>query len=60
MSSVTQILNAIEQGDPQAASQLLPLVYGELRRLAAHKLAREKPAGWPWLTKCQEPASSGS
>jgi RNA polymerase sigma factor (TIGR02999 family) len=43
MNDVTRILNAIEQGDPQAADQLLPLVYDELRRLAAHKLAREKP-----------------
>jgi DNA-binding GntR family transcriptional regulator len=40
MTDVTQILNAIEQGDPQAASQLLPLVYDELRRLARNKLAR--------------------
>src|ERR1700720_13092 len=43
MSEVTQILNAIEQGDPQAAEQLLPLVYDELRKLAAQKLAQEKP-----------------
>jgi RNA polymerase sigma factor (TIGR02999 family) len=43
MSDVTQILNAIEQGDPQAAQQLLPVVYEELRKLAAHKLAQEKP-----------------
>ncbi len=43
MSAVSQILNAIEQGDPHAAGQLLPLVYDELHRLAAHKLAREKP-----------------
>jgi RNA polymerase sigma factor (TIGR02999 family) len=43
MSDVTQILNAIEQGDPSAAGQLLPLVYDELRRLAAQKLADEKP-----------------
>src|ERR1700676_4834738 len=43
MSDVTQILNAIEQGDPQAAEQLLPLVYDELRRLAAQKLAQEQP-----------------
>jgi RNA polymerase sigma factor (TIGR02999 family) len=43
MNDVTQILNAIEQGDPHAASQLLPLVYDELRRLAAQKLAQEKP-----------------
>jgi RNA polymerase sigma factor (TIGR02999 family) len=40
---VTSILSAIEQGDPRAAEQLLPLVYNELRRLAAQKLAREKP-----------------
>jgi RNA polymerase sigma factor (TIGR02999 family) len=43
MSNVTQILSAIEQGDPLAAGQLLPLVYDELRRLAAQKLAQEKP-----------------
>src|SRR5205085_343444 len=41
MSDVTSILSAIEQGDPQAASQLLPLVYDELRRLAAQKMAQE-------------------
>src|SRR5262245_13122823 len=43
MSDVTRILNAIEQGDPHAAEQLLPLVYEELRRLAAQKLAGEAP-----------------
>ena len=43
MSEVTRILSAIEQGDPQAASQLLPLVYDELRKLAAQRLAQEKP-----------------
>jgi len=43
MNDVTRILNAIDQGDPQAAEQLLPLVYGELRRLAAQQLAQEKP-----------------
>ena len=43
MSEVTQILSAIEQGDPQAAEQLLPLVYDELRKLAATRLAQEKP-----------------
>lgn len=43
MTGVTQILAAIDQGDPRAAQQLLPLVYDELRRLAAHKLAQEKP-----------------
>jgi RNA polymerase sigma factor (TIGR02999 family) len=40
---VTRILSAIQQGEPQAAEQLLPLVYNELRRLAAEKLAHEKP-----------------
>jgi len=43
MTEVTQILNAIEQGDPHAAEELLPLVYDELRKLAAQKLAQEKP-----------------
>jgi RNA polymerase sigma factor (TIGR02999 family) len=43
MSDVTQILSQIEQGDPSAAEQLLPLVYEELRKLAAAKLANEKP-----------------
>jgi RNA polymerase sigma factor (TIGR02999 family) len=43
MSQVTQLLSAIERGDPSAAAQLLPLVYDELRKLAAQKLAREKP-----------------
>lgn len=43
MSDVTQILSQIEEGDPSAAEQLLPLVYDELRRLAAAKLAQEKP-----------------
>jgi RNA polymerase sigma factor (TIGR02999 family) len=43
MSEVTRILSAMEQGDAQAAGQLLPLVYDELRRLAAQNLAREKP-----------------
>jgi len=43
MTEVTRILSAIEQGDPHAAEQLLPLVYGELRKLAAQKLAHEKP-----------------
>jgi len=43
MHDVTQILNAIEQGDPTAAEQLLPLVYDELRKLAAQKMAQENP-----------------
>ena len=43
MSDVTRILSAIEQGDPLGSEQLLPLVYDELRKLAAAKLAQEKP-----------------
>jgi RNA polymerase sigma factor (TIGR02999 family) len=43
MNDVTRILSAIEQGDPDASGQLLPLVYDVLRRLAAEKMAREKP-----------------
>jgi RNA polymerase sigma factor (TIGR02999 family) len=43
MHEVTQILSAIEQGDPHAAEQLLPLIYDALRRLAAQKLAQEAP-----------------
>src|SRR5215210_4453384 len=43
MSDVTRILSAIEQGDPQAAEELFPLVYEELRKLAAQRLSAEKP-----------------
>jgi RNA polymerase sigma factor (TIGR02999 family) len=43
MSEVTHLLSAIEAGDPHGAEQLLPLVYDELRKLAAHKLAQERP-----------------
>jgi RNA polymerase sigma factor (TIGR02999 family) len=43
MSEVTRILSAIEQGDPSAAEQLLPLVYDELRKLAAQRVSQEKP-----------------
>jgi hypothetical protein len=43
MSDVTRVLSAIEQGDPHAAEQLLPLVYDELRRLAAQRMAQEAP-----------------
>lgn len=43
VNEVTRILTAVEQGDPQAAQRLLPLVYDELRRLAAHRLAGENP-----------------
>ena len=43
MSDITQILSAVEQGDRQAAHELLPLVYDELRKLAAQRLSQEKP-----------------
>src|SRR5262245_30461895 len=43
MDEITRVLSAVEQGDPLAAEQLLPLVYAELRKLAAQKLALEKP-----------------
>src|SRR3954470_22240468 len=43
MNDVTRIFSAIDQGDPQAAERLLPLVYGELRKLAAQRLTNEKP-----------------
>ena len=43
MSDVTRILSAIEQGEPHAAEELLPLVYDELRKLAAARLAQETP-----------------
>jgi hypothetical protein len=43
MKEVTRILSAIEQGEPHAAEQLLPLVYEEMRQLGAQKLAQEKP-----------------
>ena len=44
MSEVTRILSSIEHGDLQAAEELLPLVYDELRRLAAERMAQEKPS----------------
>jgi RNA polymerase sigma factor (TIGR02999 family) len=50
MSDVASILRAIEQGDPHAVEQLLPLVYDELRRLAAQKLAAERPGQTPQPT----------
>ena len=43
MSDITRALESIQEGDPNAASTLLPLVYDELRRLAAHKMAQERP-----------------
>jgi len=67
MSEVTRILTALEQGNPQAAEELLPLVYHELRRLAAHKMSSE-PAGHTlqptalvheaWLKLVDTPAQS--
>jgi hypothetical protein len=47
MSDVVHLLRAVEQGDPHAASQRLPLVYEDLRRLATHKLAQEQPGQTP-------------
>jgi hypothetical protein len=46
MSDITQILTAIEQGDVKAADKLLPLVYEELRRLAAKKMMLKSPGQW--------------
>src|SRR5436305_5457727 len=43
VNDVTQVIERMHQGDPTAAEQLLPLVYAELRQLAAHRLAQEKP-----------------
>lgn len=43
MSAVTHVLSAIAEGDPHAAEQLLPLVYDELRKLAAERMAQERP-----------------
>ena len=52
MSDVTRILCAIDDGDPRAAQQLLPLVYDELRKLAAERMAREKPGQNKWCRFC--------
>jgi hypothetical protein len=57
-NEVTRILSAIEQGDSHAAEQLLPLVYEELRKLAAQKLTPERPAAE--LPKTKVPAGKGS
>jgi RNA polymerase sigma factor (TIGR02999 family) len=69
MSDVTRILQSIEAGDPTAAEQLLPLVYDELRKLAAAKMAREQPGqtlqatalvhdAYLRLVECERPGSS--
>lgn len=64
MSDVTQLLQAASAGDPQAGAELLPLVYEELRRLAAHRLAGERNNGTlrptalvhgAWLTRAALP-----
>jgi hypothetical protein len=55
MTEVTRILSALDQGDPSAAEQLLPLVYDELRRLAAARLAHER-AGRPRSESARTPA----
>jgi hypothetical protein len=55
MNDVTHLLSAIEQGDAGASEQLLPLVYDELRKLAAQKLAQEKPG-----ETLQAPANFGA
>src|SRR5258706_223057 len=59
MSEVTRILSAIEQGDPHAAQQLLPLVYDELRRLAAQKMAQEAPGQTLQATALVHDAAGG-
>jgi hypothetical protein len=59
MTDVTRMLSAIEHGDSTAAEQLLPLVYDELRRLAAHKLAHEKPGLAPSGASPRRQATAG-
>ena len=59
MSDVTRILSQIESGDPSAAEQLLPLVYDELRKLAAVRLAQEKPGQTLQATALVHDATSG-
>jgi ECF sigma factor len=59
MSDVTRLLSQIEQGDPQAAEQLLPLVYEALRKLAAVKLAQEKPGQTLQATALVPPLARG-
>ena len=54
MSDVTRLLDAIQEGDPCAADQLLPLVYAELRRLAHARMAREQPGQTLQPTDCDD------
>jgi hypothetical protein len=60
MTDVTRILSAVERGDPKAADQLLPLVYDELRRLAAQRLAHERPGQTLQATALVHPPRSAS
>jgi len=60
MSDVTRILSAIDQGDPEAAERLLPLVYEELRKLAAARIAQEKPGQTLQATALVHEASAWS
>jgi hypothetical protein len=60
MNDVTRVLSAIERGDPLAAVQLLPLVYDELHKLAAQKLAQEKPGRTLQATALPAPCESVS
>jgi hypothetical protein len=63
MNDLTQILSAIEKGDPQAAGELLPVVYAELRRLAKQRLSQEnrgRPSRpRPWCTRPTSASSMG-
>ena len=65
MSDITRILNAAEQGDHTVAEELLPLVYTELRKLAAFRMANEapgqtlQPTALPWLTICRDSPLTG-
>src|SRR5437867_2454448 len=56
MSEVTQILERVQQGDPKAGEELLPLVYGELRKLPAHEMANEAPGHTYALSLRLDPA----
>ena len=60
MSDVTQLLEAIQHGDPKAAEELLPLVYEELRKLAAHKMSHEAAGHTLHLTANQQTSKLGA
>gem|GEM_PF-6142802 len=59
MSDVTRILSALEQGEPQAAARLLPLVYDALRKLVAWRMAQEKPGQTAPGLACRKPRNMG-